>query len=83
MNTDRKSQKDFFTLGWLKWTLTKLGLADVKDIEPSMMTKIRIHEIEKRIVDDVRRGTSELMDSIEKDMYWGDTEDERKPKKKS
>lgn len=83
MNSSRKNQKDFFTLGWLKYTLNKLDLADEKDIEPAMMTKIRIHEIEKVITDGVREGTRELMQSFEKEMYWGEEKDERKPKKKS
>ena len=83
MNTDFKKQKDFFITGWFTYTLLKLDLADDKDIHPSMMTKIRIHEIESKIVSEVRRGTSMIIGDIEKEMFWGEGALEREPEKKS
>jgi len=78
-----KNKDEFFIAGWFTHVLFKLGLAEEKDIHPAMFTKIRIHEIEAKIVANARSTTSAMMKTMEKDILWGEEGFEREPEKKS
>jgi hypothetical protein len=47
-----------------------------------MMTKIRIHEIESKIISQAQHASKEMMRGIEKEMFWGEGALEREPEKK-